>query len=135
MASMRRLIRELSGEGRTLSSHLLAEVQQCCHRVGVIVDGRMSFEGTVEELRGARLLQVRAEPGERAAPIVKGAVGSEVEHGVGGDGRAVLTADAAGVDVPALVRDLVAGGVDVHSVAVRERSLEEVFLTMTEAKR
>ncbi|WP_026931747.1 ABC transporter ATP-binding protein [Glycomyces tenuis] len=137
MASMRRLIQDLSGDGQTvlLSSHLLAEVQQCCHRVGVIVDGRMSFEGTVADLRGARVLQVGAEPAERAAPIVKGAARAEVEQARDEDGRTVLTTEASGVDVPAMVRELVADGVDVHSVAVRERSLEDVFLTMTEAQR
>jgi ABC-2 type transport system ATP-binding protein len=136
MASMRRLIQGLSDEGQTvlLSSHLLAEVQQCCHRVGVVVDGRMTYEGTVAELRGARMLTVRAEPVERAQRVVKDAGGTGFELAESDDG-AVLVGDADGVDVPAVVRDLVAEGVDVHSIAVQERSLEDVFLTMTEARR
>ncbi|THV30034.1 ABC transporter ATP-binding protein [Glycomyces paridis] len=137
MASMRRLIHDLSDDGQTvlLSSHLLAEVQQCCDRVGVVVEGRLSYEGTVAELRGARMLEVRAEPVDRAVRAVKAATGAALDLTEDGDGRTVLTGDADGVDVPAAIRGLVAEGVDVHAVAIRERSLEDVFLTMTEATR
>ncbi|MEU6859324.1 ATP-binding cassette domain-containing protein [Glycomyces sp. NPDC046736] len=132
MASMRRLIQALSEDGQTvlLSSHLLAEVQQCCHRVGVVVDGRMTYEGTVADLRGARKLTVRAEPVERAHRALAAFDLAENDRG-----ETVLTGDAHDVDVPAVVRELVADGVDVHSVAVEERSLEDVFLTMTEARK
>jgi len=33
--------------------------------------------------------------------------------------------------VPEVTRALVTAGVDVHAVAVRERALEDAFLTMT----
>ena len=53
MADMRELIRSL-GQGRRtviLSSHLMGEVEQVSDRVGVIRDGSLVAEGTVEELR------------------------------------------------------------------------------------
>ena len=136
MASMRRLIQDLSEDGQTvlLSSHLLAEVQQFCHRVGVVVGGRLAYEGTVSDLRGARVLTVRADPIEKAVQVLTGTATGEVELTDDEDGRTVLAADADGVDVPALVRELVAEDIDVHSVSVSERSLEDVFLTMTEAE-
>ena len=64
MRDMRRLIRELGSDGRTvlLSSHLLGEVQQICDRVGIIDSGRMVAEHNVEELRGEQELVVRATP-------------------------------------------------------------------------
>lgn len=137
MASMRRLIQDLSEDGQTvlLSSHLLAEVQQFCHRVGVVVGGRLAYEGTVSDLRGARVLKVRADPIEKAMQVLTGTATGEVELTDDKDGRTVLAAEADGVDVPALVRELVAGDIDVHSVSVSERSLEDVFLTMTEAEK
>ncbi|THV40178.1 ABC transporter ATP-binding protein [Glycomyces buryatensis] len=136
MASMRSLIQSLSDDGQTvlLSSHLLAEVQQFCHRVGVIVGGKMAYEGTVSELRGSRVLRLHADPIDRAMRVLKGATASGADLADDEDGRPTLTADARGVDIPALIRELVAEDVDVHSVSVNERSLEEVFLTMTEAK-
>ena len=72
MRDMRRLIRELGAEGRTvlLSSHLLGEVQQICDRVGIISDGRMVAEHNVDELRGEQELVVRAAPREDAQRLL-----------------------------------------------------------------
>jgi hypothetical protein len=47
----------------------------------------------------------------------------------------VLTVPAAGVDVPDLARHLVTADIDLHTLVVRERALEEVFLTMTGVSR
>src|SRR5680860_965655 len=60
MADMRRLIRQLGNEGRTvlLSSHLMNEVEQVCDRVGVIARGKIVAEGTVSDLRGDAALLV-----------------------------------------------------------------------------
>src|SRR3954462_1893731 len=72
MAEMRSFIRSLSRGGRTvvLSSHLMGEVEQVCDRVGVIREGVLVAEGTVEELRGRASLRVRAEPIGEAARLV-----------------------------------------------------------------
>jgi ABC-2 type transport system ATP-binding protein len=131
MAAMRTLVVDLAAGGRTvlLSSHLLAEVQQVCHRVGVVAGGRLLHEGTVDELRGGAVLEVRASPLPAALRVVArfGDVGEAADD----HGRPVLTVPAAGVDVPELARHLVKEGVDLHTLVVRERALEEVFLTMT----
>jgi ABC-type multidrug transport system ATPase subunit len=60
MADMRSLLVDIAAGGQTvlLSSHLLAEVQEICDRVGVISEGRMLTESTVAELRGATVVQV-----------------------------------------------------------------------------
>lgn len=49
------LVQEAAAEGRTvfLSSHELDEVQRSAHRVGIIRDGRLVAEDTVEGLRRA----------------------------------------------------------------------------------
>jgi ABC-type multidrug transport system ATPase subunit len=129
MADMRSLIVALARGGQTvlLSSHLLAEVQEICDRVGVIVDGRLLRESTVSDLRGAASLRVRAEPIDRALAVAMRVAGDDGVHLL--DGRLVLDLPAAAA--PDLVRDLVADGVDVHEVAALERSLEEVFFEMT----
>ena len=68
-----------SGEGgRTvlLSSHLMGEVEQVCDRVGVIRDGVLVAEGTVDELRGRAGLRVRAQPPAEAARLIARCPGS-----------------------------------------------------------
>ncbi|HLQ53413.1 MAG TPA: ABC transporter ATP-binding protein, partial [Streptosporangiaceae bacterium] len=72
VAEMRTLIRTI-GQGRRtvlLSRHLLGEVEQICHRVGVIQNGRLVAEGTLDELRGATGLLVRATPEARARQLL-----------------------------------------------------------------
>jgi ABC-type multidrug transport system ATPase subunit len=131
MADMRALVVELARGGQTvlLSSHLLAEVQEICDRVGVISGGRLLCESTVADLRGGTTLRVRATPVDRALAVAMR---------VAGDNGVRLTEDALVLDLaasaaPDLTRQLVAADVDVHEVAPLERTLEEVFFEMTTA--
>jgi ABC-2 type transport system ATP-binding protein len=129
MADMRALVVDLARGGQTvlLSSHLLAEVQEICDRVGVISGGRLLRESTVADLRGGTTLRVRATPTDRALAVAMRVAGDDgvhvTDHGLVLD----LPADAA----PDLTRQLVAADVDVHEVAPLERTLEEVFFEMT----
>ena len=52
---MRDLVRRLAEQGMTivLSSHILAEVEALCDRVGILRRGRVVFEGALSELRSA----------------------------------------------------------------------------------
>ncbi len=54
MATLRELLRELAGEGRTIlvSSHVLSEVAQTADRVVIISDGALRFAGPLAELGG-----------------------------------------------------------------------------------
>ena len=131
MADMRALIVELARGGQTvlLSSHLLAEVQEICDRVGVINGGRLLRESTVADLRGDTTLRVRATPVDRALAIAMR---------IAGDDGVQVTDNGLVLDLPAsaapdLTRQLVAADLDVHEVAPLERTLEEVFFEMTTA--
>ena len=129
MADMRALVVSLARGGQTvlLSSHLLAEVQEICDRVGVINGGKLLRESTVAELRGEATLRVRATPEDAALAVAMRAAGDDGVRRTGDGLDVALPAAAA----PALVRDLVAAGVDVHEIASAERTLEEVFFEMT----
>jgi ABC-2 type transport system ATP-binding protein len=129
MADMRRLLVDVAAAGQTvlLSSHLLAEVQEICHRVGVIADGRLVAEGTVADLRGADSLLLRAHPLDRALAVAMQLAGDDAVKLTG----AGLRLDADASLAPRLVRELVADGVDVLEIRAAERSLEEAFFQMT----
>ncbi|MGN6678971.1 MAG: ABC transporter ATP-binding protein [Streptosporangiaceae bacterium] len=127
---IRELLRGLAADGTTvfLSSHLLAEVEQVCDRVAVIVRGRLIEEGppaTLGVIR--RRVVVRVEPADTGAaarllarwPSTRAAdTGAEfvVEHGSGRDVNAAL----------------VAGGVIAESVTTEQPGLEDRFLELTE---
>ncbi len=59
--SIRELIRDLGESGVTvlLSSHILAEVQQVCHSVSIIGEGRLLASGKVEDLLGENVSRTR----------------------------------------------------------------------------
>jgi ABC-2 type transport system ATP-binding protein len=134
---MRRLIRELVDEGRTvlLSSHLLDEVEKTCDVAAIVDSGRVVAQGTIGELvqGGPRAIDVvchgplevvrllAAVPGVTRAADHEGAI------------RVTLGPEAP-VDrvlVTALLRRLLDHGVEVERVAPVATSLEDRFLTMT----
>ena len=129
MADMRSLVVELARAGQTvlLSSHLLAEVQAICDRLGVVNRGRLLKESTVAELRGGTALRVRGVPGDRALATAMRLVGDD---GVRVE-AAGLVLDLPATAAPEVTRALVADGVDVHEVTVHVRTLEEVFFEIT----
>ena len=53
MGELRDLIREEAADGTTVffSSHILSEVEAVCDRIGILVDGDLVAEGTIDELR------------------------------------------------------------------------------------
>ena len=129
MAEMREFIRALGKGGRTvvLSSHLMGEIEQVSDRVGVIRDGSLVAEGTVEELRGRAGLRVRAEPLSEAARLV-GAL-PDVDEVTSVDGLLEVSVDTA--QAPAINRLLVEAGIAVSELYAQKASLEDVFLELT----
>jgi ABC-2 type transport system ATP-binding protein len=132
MADMRALIVDLARGGQTvlLSSHLLAEVEEICDRVGVIARGRLLVESTVAALRGGRRLRVVATPLGLAAETVRRLLPADSVE-VAGD---ALLLDVPDDRMAEVVRALVTGGLDVHEATSTERTLEEVFFEMTDVK-
>jgi ABC-type multidrug transport system ATPase subunit len=126
---MRDFIRSLGKGGRTvvLSSHLMGEVEQVADRVGVIRDGALVAEGTVEELRGRAGLRVRAEPLAKAAGLI-GAL-SYVDEVTSVDGLLDVTVDTS--LAPTINRLLVEAGIAVSELYAQKPSLEHVFLELT----
>jgi ABC-type multidrug transport system ATPase subunit len=132
MRDMRRLIRELGSDGRTvlLSSHLLGEVQQICDRVGIISEGRMVAEHDVEELRGQQELVIRATPMSGARAVLHGVVGADAVHLYDDTLRVKVESDRAAE----VNRALVEAGIAVSELRITERALEDVFFELTASR-
>ena len=121
---MRELLLGLNAEGTTifLSSHLLAEVEQMCTRVGVLDRGRLVVQDDLGVLQGStgRTVVVTPDP-EMAVGILDGRV--EVR-----DGQRLVVR---GEDPATLNRLLVDNGVRVHELGPERRGLEQVVLEAT----
>ncbi|GAB4586325.1 ABC transporter ATP-binding protein [Nocardia sp. IFM 10818] len=127
MAEMRALITDLAGTGHTilLSSHLLAEVQEICDRVGVINDGKLIAESTVAEMRGRTTILVKAEPQDVALAAVRG-IGADAAPTVAG-----IRIDAGAEAAPRIARAIIDAGAELHELRTTGRSLEEAYFEMT----
>ncbi|HEY9439288.1 MAG TPA: ATP-binding cassette domain-containing protein [Streptomyces sp.] len=135
-ADMRDLIVGLRRDHRTvlLSSHLLAEVEQVCDRVGVIRQGRLIAEGTVAELRGRAgegSLSITADPPERAAALVRQLPDVRSVDIIEGVLQVAVDPARAG----AVNRLLVENGIDVTELRQRSVSLEDTFLELVGDRR
>jgi len=132
MAEMRKLIKDIGQGDRTvmLSSHLLGEVEQICDRVGVISNGHLVKQATVQELLGEKGVTVRAEPSDKASEVLTKMFGpaSVVRE----DGYFHLKTDPS--RSMEINRQLTTAGIGVSELRPFERSLEEVFFQLTGEK-
>ncbi len=123
---IRDLLLRLNREGTTifLSSHLLAEIEQMCGRVGVLDRGRLVLQERLDVLRRPTgRLEVHTPDVAQARSLLDGQVDSF-------DARRLFIRHA---DAAALNALLVTGGVRVEMLVPEVRTLEEVVLEATAA--
>ncbi len=122
---IRELLLRLNAGGTTifLSSHLLAEVEQLCTRVGVLDRGRLVVQDDLHALQGATGRTVVRTPDADAAHAL---LDGRVEHREG-DRLVVALSDPG--EVNAL---LVGAGLRVVELTAERRGLEQVVLEATE---
>jgi ABC-2 type transport system ATP-binding protein len=132
---MRVLIGGLAEEGITilLSSHLLAEVEELCDRVAIIREGKIVYEGSIDELRARRRAnryRLRTNDVERARMLALNASGlSDVS--VDRD-ELVFGADEPAVEE--FVRALVNAGLRLRALTPETATLEALFFELTEGE-
>lgn len=132
---MRTIIREERDRGATIffSSHILGQVDAVCDRVGILRDGALVAEDTVEGLREATsaktTLRVTVDqvPENASEQLLTYAGVSEVSIE---DTTLVVSCES---DVKTTVLDtLETEGATVQDFATEESSLEELFMAYTE---
>jgi ABC-2 type transport system ATP-binding protein len=121
---MRELLLGLNADGTTifLSSHLLAEVELMCTRVGVLDRGRLVVQDDLRSLQAPTGRTVVVTPDhDRALGLLDGRVEAR-------DGQRLVVREK---DPATLNRLLVDNGVRVHELAPERRGLEQVVLEAT----
>ena len=121
---LRELLVGLNEAGVTvfLSSHLLAEVEQLCTRVGVLDEGRLVLQDDLAALRAPTGRIVLDTPdADQVAALLDGQVEQR-------DGQQLLVRYS---DAAALNTRLVGAGLRVSSIGAQQRTLEEIVLSVT----
>jgi ABC-2 type transport system ATP-binding protein len=120
--AFRDCVKEAGERGQTvfLSSHILTEVEALCDRVGILRQGRLVDEGTLDELRhlGAQTVEVTFRDEVPELPQLSGV-------SVAGAGARALRFEVTGGIGP-LIAALAQH--PVETLTSREPSLEEIFL-------
>jgi ABC-2 type transport system ATP-binding protein len=129
---MRDLIRRLPDEfGVTvfLSSHLLGEVEQIATHIGIIHEGHLLFQGTLSELQSKQQTQltVGVKQVTEATQFLEN-TGWSVQRCVD---DLLKVSTKAPDDAVRINKLLVDRGMDVFHLAVSQRSLEDIFLSLT----
>jgi len=116
------------------SSHILDDVQQVCDTVGILKEGHLVYEGTLDQLvrnaghEAAYAVRIRGN-GEQLVELLK-------SYGwvsrVSLDAEVITVSASSGAVLEReLIRSLSRADVPIVSVAPVERSLEDVFLEVT----
>jgi ABC-2 type transport system ATP-binding protein len=136
---LREMIGRLADNGKTvlISSHILTELAEMCHRVGIIERGRLLAVGTVDEISAQTHTRsdVRLRVLRDAEQLINYLQGrTDVSEVSARNGHVLLTHDGGPEEQAALLRQLVDSGFPVVEFASRTKSLEDVFMHVTEGR-
>lgn len=111
-----------------LSSHLLFEVEQLCNRIAIIDEGKLLYQGAIENLVAPqRLIKITAKPIEAAYQLLK----SDPLLSVNRNGSQSLYVRMQTEDIARVNALLVAKGIAVTELSPQRETLEEAFLNLT----
>ena len=114
-----------------LSSHMLHEVEQICNRVAIIDQGKMLYQGTIDDLVGKeKIIKLRINRPEEAYAMLA----ADEALSVSRNPDQSLYVKASEEQVPRINAMLVQHGLDVMELSPRSETLEEVFLRLTKPK-
>jgi ABC-2 type transport system ATP-binding protein len=124
-----------AGTDVLLTTQYLDEADQLAHRIVIVDHGRTIAEGSPAELKrrvGGSVVEVHANRCDLA--VVAEALG-RIDRGQAQidepTGRVTVGVDGAGDDLMAALGSLAAAGVAIDDIALRQPTLDEVFLALT----
>ncbi|MCB0631448.1 MAG: ABC transporter ATP-binding protein [Saprospiraceae bacterium] len=129
--AFRKLLLDLNQQGKTLlvSSHLLSEIELIATDIGIIKNGTLLFQGSMEELRRLRqkntFLEIEVSDTARATALLQ-PKHAEIEAN---EKTSKLKIRIEGkMDIPPIVRRLSSGGVDIYALQPDRKGLEQLFI-------
>lgn len=134
IADIRTLIGTIAGKGTTilLASHLLDEVEKVCSHVAILKNGKLLFQGEVNEIAGKgqpEYLELQAEDMKHLYEVIKKYPGvKEIKK----SGDKMLLFMETSPDVRSLNQYLIGEGVLITHLALKKQSLEKSFLDLIE---
>jgi lantibiotic transport system ATP-binding protein len=133
---MRELLKKLNTENKItilVSSHLLSEIEKLVTHVGIIHQGKMLFQGTLEELMNKQhqssSLVLETNDNIRASSLLADKTGAG-SHTNGKLHLPLMDKE----QVAAVNKQLVQAGISVYSISIVRNDLESIFMDITNSK-
>lgn len=131
---IRDIIRHLSKDlnmAVLVSSHNLSELQLTCDRFLIIKKGKILADIKAEDIsKGGTTVVINVDDAVKAIDVLKSEYDITARHE--GDGKLVADTEIATGDI---AKTLILNGVTVNGIAVKKKTLEETFLSVTEDKK
>lgn len=134
---IRELLKELKRMGKTIliSSHILSELAELCNKIGIIEQGKLIFQGSMDEVmrkvRQRTVLRIAvAGSAERARQLIESRPEVAEVRIEDGQLRVAMTAQVA--DYSYLARLLIEHGHNLLLFEEEPTSLETAFMRLTE---
>jgi ABC-2 type transport system ATP-binding protein len=133
---IREILRELRRMGKTilLSSHILSELEEVCSKVGILEQGELVAQGSLEDImamaRNEAEVWLHTTDDKRACVVVReipSVASAEVEEDLGH----VVLHLAAPLDLAELSTHLVGRELGIRYLERQDPTLEQVFMTLT----
>jgi ABC-2 type transport system ATP-binding protein len=136
--SLEAIIRGLAAKGATVlfSTHVMQHAERLCDQVVLLARGRKIFDGTVGEARAAapRRLVLEGALNAAATLALPGVESVETDEALPEGGRRVAATLAAGAPAQNALKTAFAQGLDVRGFEVREPTLHDAFIVLTEGR-
>ena len=133
---IRELLRELKRMGKTImiSSHILSELEEICDQIGIIEQGKLVFNGTMEGIRQQLGIHMRvrvkvAEHQQRAMELLSALPEVDEVNQLDGHLSVSMAEDQSSQGL--IARTLVNGGLDLVSLEPEQLKLDDAFLQLT----
>ena len=131
---IRQIIQEENDRGATVffSSHILGQIEPICDRVGILQEGRLVAEDSIEELQRATeseetlVITLDSVPNDTAEAVSRISGVSSVSV----DGTTVRVSCVSGSET-AMLRALEEVGANVENFTTEDTSLEDLFIQYT----
>ncbi len=129
---IRNIIKNLQNEGKTifLSSHLLNEIELIATSVGIIKDGKMVFQGSIQELEllKKKNLQVnlKVDHPQKVIDLLKTQFIANLN-----DTDTIKVDVQDENDIPIIIETLVRNKINIYEVRLEKNNLENLFIDIT----
>lgn len=134
--SLEALIRQLADRGTTVlfSTHVMQHAERLCDQVVLMANGRKVFDGTVAEARAAapRTLILEGDFRPEDAAGLPGLGEQHAERLEDGTGIRLTAGLLAGAPAQETVRQAFSQGLDIRRFEVREPTLHDAFIELTQ---